>query len=349
MNTSALRAGADIASLVAPVETAAVARVIDGYKNYQALRAGYRSGLFDWLQQQSEGVERSAIAESLNLRGAHLGAFLQSLQDLGLLEREGTRYRLATGMERVLCADSLWCQADTLADLEKANNGWADLQRFMAQDWTQKGDSTAAPERAPFLGEVRRLIDCLGQRKDSSRTLMNAQSLVCFDGSGGLLGAALGQRFPHLDITIVVPEGQLADTAVRLRELGFLNTKKRSIVTGTLLEMPAAMPAFDYAIVFHGLYPVRKSTDTALAELSALLEPGAETCLAHWFCLEACETAPGGLRDLDKAVLTDSHPLCGIERFGQRLQQAGLDFTERLDASGEYGNTKLHFARKPAA
>ncbi|MGB3393472.1 MAG: hypothetical protein WA956_05970 [Stenotrophomonas sp.] len=338
----------DIAMLTPPPASAAVTRVIDGYKNFQVLRAGYRSGLFDWLQQQPDGAERAAIAEALDLRGAHLGAFLQSLQDLGLLQREGMRYSLAADMTAMLCTDGTWCRATALADLEDAGNGWSDLQRFLRQDWAQPVLPVTAPEQAPFLGEVRRLLDALADREASRQALARARTLLCFDGSGGLLGAALGQRFPHLDISVVVPQQQFANAAVRLRELAFLEGRRHVIHAGTPLEPPLDEPC-DYAIVFHALYPVRKSTDAALAQLADRLAPGGEACLAHWFCLEACETAPGGLRDLDKAVLTDSHPLCGIERFGQRLQQAGLDFAGRQDATGEYGNTKLHFASKPAA
>ncbi|QNN46277.1 hypothetical protein H9L17_14060 [Thermomonas brevis] len=338
----------DIAALTPPPAAAAITGVIDGYKHYQALRAGYRSGLFDWLQAQPDGVERSAIAEALDLRGAHLGAFLQSLQDLGLLEREGARYRLAADAAPVLCTDSAWCRAGALADLEDAGNGWSDLQRFLRQDWTQSALAVTPPAHAPFLGEVRRLLDALAGRDASRQALARARTLLCFDGSGGLLAAAIGQRFPQLEITVVVPPAQFANAAVRLRDLAFLEGRPHALHAGTPLEPPMGEPC-DYAIVFHALYPVRKSTDAALAQVAERLASGGEVCLAHWFCLEACETAPGGLRDLDKAVLTDSHPLCGIERFGQRLEQAGLTFADRQDASGEYGNTKLHFARKPAA
>lgn len=338
----------DIATLTPPAASVAITRVINGYKDYQALLAGYRSGLFDWLHAHPEGAERSAIADALDLRGAHLGAFLQALQDQGLLEREGSRYRLAAGTAPVLCTDSAWCRAGALAELEDTNNGWSDLRRFLREDWVQPALPVTTPAQAPFLGEVRRLLDMLASREESRQALTQARTLLCFDGSGGLLGAAIGQRFPRLNITVVVPQAQFTNTAVRLRELAFLEGRPHTIHAGTPLEPPAGEP-FDYVIVFHALYPVRKSTDAALAQLAAHLAPGGEACLAHWFCLETCETAPGGLRDLDKAVLTDSHPLCGIERFGQRLEQAGLAFTDRHDASGEYGNTKLHFARKPAA
>lgn len=336
----------DIAMLSPPPASAAITRIIDGYKGYQALRTGYRSGLFDWLQAQPGGAERSAIAEALDLRGAHLGALLQALQDHGLLEREGSRYWLAADAIPVLCTDSAWCRAGVLADLEDAGNGWNDLHAFMRNDWTQPALPATAPEQAPFLGEVRQLVDALARHERSRATMAHARTLLCFDGSGGLLAAALGQRYPKLEITVVVPQPQFTNAATRLRAQGFLAGNAHALHTGTPLQPPAGEPC-DYAIVFHALYPVRKQTDDALAQVAARLAPGAELCLAHWFCLEACDTAPGGLRELDKAVLTDSHPLCGIERFGQRLEQAGLTAVERADTHGDYGTTKLHFACKP--
>ena len=325
-------------------QMATIAHIIDGYKGFQVLQAGYRSGLFDWLDQHGP-AQRPAIAEALGLRGAHLGAFLQALQDLGLIEREGTAYRLSADMGRVLCADGPWDWGGALDELSAPRSGWADLGHFMGQDWVQAPLQPTTLARAPLLGESRRLLDDLSS--ESARyDLAKARSLVCFDGSHGLLGAAIRRQFPGIEVTIVVPPQAMARAEALLRELGA--DSHCHIVAGTPLEPLAARP-FGYAILFHSLYPVRKSIDEALAQICASLAPGGVACLAHWFCLEACETAPGGLRDLDKAILTDSHPLCGVERFCQRLEQAGLDSTERHDLPGEYGNTKLHFARKPGA
>jgi hypothetical protein len=331
-----------IASPTPSPQTATIAQIIDGYKGFQALQAGYRSGLFDWLDQHGP-AQRPAIAEALGLRGAHLGAFLQALQDLGLLEREGMAYRLSPDMDRVLCADSSWDLGGALDELSAPGGGWSDLGRFMSQDWVQAPPQPTTLARAPLLAESQSLLDYLSN-ENARYDLAKARSLVCFDGSHGLLGAAIRRRFPRIEITIVVPPQAMARAEALLRELGA--DAHRHIVAGTPLEPPAAQ-SFDYAILFHSLYPVRKSTDAALAQICASLTPGGVVCLAHWFCLEACETTPGGLRDLDKAILTDSHPLCGVERFCQRMEQAGLDAAERHDLPGEYGNTKLHFARKP--
>lgn len=338
----------DITSLTPPPASAAITQIINGFKHYQVLRAGFRSGLFDWMQTQPEGAERATIAEALHLRGAHLGAFLQALQDLGLVERDGTRYRLAPDAATVLCASSPWCSASALITLEAKDNGWSDLQRFLRTDWEQSAFAVTPPEQAPFLGEVRNLLAALDTRESSCRALAQARSLRCFDGSGGLLSAAIAQRYPHLALSIVVPQEQFASSAIRLRQLKTLDDPRHILHAGNPLQVPDAAPC-DYVILFHALYPIRKSIDDALLQLTAQLNTDSEVCLAHWFCLEACETAPGGIRDLDKAVLTDSHPLCGIERFGQRLQQVGLRFSDRQDASGDYGNTKLHFAKKSAA
>ncbi len=330
-----------LASAVPPPETAAVARVIDGYKHFQVLRAGFRSGVFDWLRDHGP-AERAAIAEATGLRGAHLGAFLQSLQDLGLLERDGLAYRLPAALADVLCANGDWYQGGVLDDLLDPACGWSDLHRFMGPDWRQAPTRFSTLARAPFLGEARRLAE----RLETSQALSQARTMLCFDGSNGLLAAALGQRFAHIDITVAVAPEAVADTTAALRAL--LPTAAARVVAGTPLTPPEGQ-RFDHVVVFHSQYPVRRSTDAALEQLASALNPGAGLCLAHWFCLEACETAPGGLRDLDKAVLTDSHPLCGIERFNQRLQQAGLAGAERHDLPGELGNTKLHFAYKSAA
>lgn len=335
----------DLAALEAPPAVAAVRRIGDGFKNFQALRAGFASGLFDWLERNGP-AEKSAVAATLELRGAHLGAFLQTLEDLGLLAREGGAYRLAPGMAEVLCAGSPWRQAEVLDDWLARSSGWSDLARFLSPEWTPAPAQPLSIERHPFLGEARRLAAHLAARFAQSGRRA-PRSLLCFDGGDGLLAAALCQRFPEANVTLVVAPDALPRAQATIAACGL--AERCRIVPGTPLDPPPREECrgVDCAVLFHSLYPVRKNTADALAAVAACLTRGGELCAAHWFCLEACETAPGGLRDLDKAVLTDSHPLCHVEQFCQRLEDAGLVDAERADQPGEYGNTKLHFARRP--
>ena len=83
----------ELASLTAPPALATVRGIVNGFKEFQVLLAGYGSGLFDWLAEHGP-AEKAAIGTALNLRGAHLSAFLQTLEDLGLLAREGAAYAL---------------------------------------------------------------------------------------------------------------------------------------------------------------------------------------------------------------------------------------------------------------
>lgn len=335
----------DLAALEAPPAVAAVRRIGDGFKNFQALRAGFASGLFDWLERNGP-AEKSAVAAALELRGAHLGAFLQTLEDLGLLAREGGAYRLAPGMAEVLCAGGPWRQAEVLDDWLARSSGWSDLARFLSPEWTPAPAQPLSIERHPFLGEARRLAAHLAARfaQPGRRA---PRSLLCFDGGDGLLAAALCQRFPEANVMLVVAPDALPRAQATIAACGL--AERCRVVPGTPLDPPPREECrgVDCAVLFHSLYPVRKNTADALAAVAACLTRGGELCAAHWFCLEACETAPGGLRDLDKAVLTDSHPLCHVEQFCQRLEDAGLVDAERADLVGEYGNTKLHFARRP--
>lgn len=331
----------DLNTLEAPPAVAVVRRIADGFKAFQILRAGYGSGLFDWLERNGP-AEKSAIAAALSLRGAHLGAFLQALEDLSLLARQDGRYILAPGARDALHSASLWYQAPALEELPSPSCSWSNLQDFLSEDWTPAAQS--APQTLtlyPLLGEARRLAAYITEQRD----MRNVHTLLCFDGSDGLLAAALCQRLPDVHATIVALPDALQRTQQTIAACAL--SERCSILPGMPLDPPIA-DTFDYVVIFHSLYPVRKSVAGALATVATLVVPGGELCCAHWFCLEACETAPGGLRDLDKAVLTDSHPLCGIERFCQRLEEAGLIDAERDDLAGEFGNTKLHFARRPS-
>lgn len=326
-------------SLDVPPEIATIRRIIDGFKNFQVLRAACDSGLCDWLQHNGP-ADKAAIGAGVRLRGAHLGAFLQSLEDLGVVTRADGRYALAPGMSRLLCADARQCQAGLLAALPTPPSRWADLRGFLSETWTSTDSGRSWPLALhPYLGESRGLAACLTARWNDAPP----RRLLCFDGADGLAAAAICQHRPRIEVTVVVPPDALGRTRALIDACGL--SGQCQPVSGTLLEFEAGCQ-YDCVVLFHSLYPHRKSTADALARTASHVRSGGEFCSAHWFCLESCETAPGGLRDLDKAVLTDSHPLCHIERFGQRIQEAGLKQVERHDMAGEYGNTKLHFARR---
>lgn len=337
----------DLDALEAPPAVSAVRRIGDGFKAFQALRAACGAGLFDWLRRNGP-AQKAAIGAALDLRGAHLGAFLQTLEDLGLLARQEGAYALAPGMEAALCTASPWCQAQAMHALTLPGNGWSDLQLFLSEGWKPAARATTPQPLAthPFLEEARRLASFLAARPAWGGDPAAARTLLCFDGGDGLLAAALCQRYPGLRATVVVaPEAQrhAEETIVACGA-----SERCRVATGTPLDAPVG-DTFDHVVLFHSLYPVRRVTTDALRAASGWLAPGGELCCAHWFCLEACETAPGGLRDLDKAVLTDSHPMCHVERYCERLEGIGLIDAERHDLAGIHGNTKLHFACRPDA
>lgn len=329
-------------TLEAPPALAAVRRIVDGYKNFQVLRAGFACGLFDWLGDNGP-ADKATISSALKLRGAHLGGYLQALEDLGLLARHNGAYSLAPGLADILHATGDWNQAEALDRLLAPTSGWADLAAFLSEGWAPGTPAGPLPLALhPHLDEARRLSARLAARWAHGADGHAAQALLCFDGGDGLLAASLCQRLPDAHVTVVV----LPDAEARVREvISDCGVSARChVAPGTPLDPP--LGKFDHAVIFHSLYAVRKFIDTALAAATARLAPGGELCNAHWFCLEACETAPGGLRDLDKAVLTDSHPLCHVETFHERMEKAGLIFEGRDDLAGEYGNLKLHFARR---
>lgn len=334
----------DLTQLEAPPAIAAIRRICDGFKAFQVLRAGYDSGLFDWLEQNGP-AERAVIADALKLRGAHLSGFLQALEDLGLVVKEKTFYSLAPDMIEVLSGASPWRQADEVKSLLDPSCGWSDLRGFISEGWKPEARQTPLPLKLhPFLGEARRLsaylVSRAGQRSSGS------VRMLCYDGGDGLFTAAFCQYSPKTRATIVVAPDALGRAEEIIAACGLAGRCR--VLPGTPLDQLANTPlaSFDRVVLFHSLYSVRKSSADALAKAASYLAPGGELCCAHWFCLEACETAPGGLRDLDKAVITDSHPLCHIEEFCQRLEAAGLSNAERDDLASELGNTKLHFASR---
>lgn len=332
----------DLNAIEPPSSVAVIHRIADGFKAFQVLRAGYGIGLFDWLGRHGP-AEKSVIAASLKLRGAHLGGFLQALEDVGLLERENGSYALAQDMSDVLCSTSPWCQAEAFNYLYDSSCGWSDLEKFMLEGWTPRDMPKQLPLALhPFLDEVRHLVAYLAAHRDFA----HVRNLLCFDGGNGLLAVALCQRFTGVRVTVVVMPEFLAYTEEMIAANGL--TGRCRVLPGTPLD-PPTLELFEYAILFHSLYPMRKFIANALATMASRLLPKGELCCAHWFCLEACETAPGGLRELDKGMSTNHHQLCHVEKFGQRLDEAGLTDVVCDDLIGQHGATKLHFSHRPTS
>lgn len=332
-----------VSSLEAPPAVAAVRRINDGFKAFQVLRAAYRSGLFDWLDRNGP-AERAAIAAALGLRGAHLAGFLQSLEDLGLVTRQGTQYALAKGMDEVLVAASPWCQAPAIEAMLEPRSAWPDLCRFLSEDWQPApACGPASPRLHPFLDEARLLAVGLAARENERCSGPMPRQLLCFDGSGGLAATAICLAQPALSVSVVVAPDAVQRATDLLDDFGL--SSRCLVYAGSPLQVPV-QASYDRVVLFHALYGARKSMGAAFTSIAGRLAAEGELCSAHWFCLEACETAPGGLRDLDRAVLTDSHPLCHVESFGDRFVAAGLHYDGGEDIEGPYGHLKLHFASR---
>lgn len=332
--------------LHAPSAVASVQQIMGGFKAFQVLRAAFASSLFDWLAANGP-VERSAISSAVKLRGAHLAGFLQALEDLGCVIRTDGKYALADTMTEALLRDSPWYQGEVLHALGGPENSWVNFAHFMSEERpVQPAVLPAGIEQNPFLDEAREFACWLSQREASQADSHPVQRVLCFDGTGSLVSAMLCRLFPQWQVSCVLPATAAAGAARLLHDQGL--TERCHIETGSPLEFSRA-GRYDKAVLFHALYPVRKEVVRSLENVAGQLVPGGELYAAHWFCLEACETAPGGMQDLERAVLIDHHPMCHIETFGQRFTDAGLTYVGREDLAGAHGPLKLHYAvRGPA-
>ncbi len=320
--------------------------IFDGYKVSSVLQAGFSSHLFDWLAKNGP-ADKSEISTALKLRGAHLGAFLQALEDLGCVKSTAAGYVLEPDAYDALVSDSPWCQEPVLEQLLESNSRWSRLADFMTEEAHELPRSPQSLwyggsfRQHPMFEEVCQTLACLLLEPGIGAI----RSVVCFDGCDGLASAMIKRRLPDVEVTAVVAENALQSARNIVEQLGVEQDVR--ILTGSPLDSPQSASSYDQAVLCHSLYPVRKTTAAALASVARWIAPGGGFFAAHWFCLEACATSPGGLHDLDKAIITDSHPLCHVEHFCERLEQAGLGDCRKEDMVGPYGMTKLHFAKKP--
>lgn len=318
--------------------------LLNGYKQFQLLKAGYDTKIFDWLAKHGP-ASKADIAASLELRGAHLSAFLQALCELDCLTIKDDLYAVNANMGSVLLTESAWCQADSVDQLQVSQNRWTQLSDFMMETQHKNPGPvySVSADVSLYLHPMRDEAKQIANRILQTENITAWRNLLCFDGCNGLVAIFICEKLPHLKATIVVPEAMLASTKKFLSDSSAQD--RCQLVVGSPLSLEV-VERYDMVLACHSLYPDRKHLNDALENMLKGLNEGGTFLAAHWFCLEACDPSPYGLLEMDKAILTDSHPLCGVERFPQRLIDLGLVATNREDLTSPYGITKLHYGRE---
>lgn len=328
-----------------PAGIPALESLIDGHKAFQILRSALSLGLFERLDAHGP-LLRPEIAQALELRGAHLSAWLQALCDIDCLRQDAdNRYALDPQARPLLLRDSPWYVGEYLDALAQPDGRWARLDDFM-RETRHESLAPLTTRRVPALQHPLRddawaLADwlaahCRGRQIDH---------LMCCDASNGLLGARLILTLPARQALIRVPEAAISQTRANLAWFG---------VADRCRVEPDGPPAgagigasWDMAILFHSQYTRRRTLNDDLSALAERMAPGGLVCSAHWFCAPACAPAEGGLGQMDQAILTDSHPLCHVEKFCERMEAAGLAQARQDTLQGSYGPTLLHYAVRP--
>lgn len=328
-----------------PAAIPAFQSLIEGHKAFQILRSALSLGLFEHLDAHGP-QPRPEIAQALGLRGAHLSAWLQALCDIDCLQSTpDNQYALNPQARSLLLRDSPWYIGEYLDGLVQPHGRWARLDDFMHEArheplvplTTQRIPALQHPLRA----DAWALADWLAAHRAGGPI----DHLLCCDASQGLLAARLILTLQAKDALVRVPEAALACTRDNLAWFGVAD-RCRVDVDGPLPSAGADTP-WDMAVLFHSQYPRRRALNEDLAALAGQMAPGGLVCSAHWFCAPACAPAEGGLGQMDQAILTDSHPLCHVEKFCERLEEAGLIQAHQETLQGRYGPTLLHCAVRP--
>lgn len=327
-----------------PKSLSSFEKLTDDFKNFQVLAAGFKTHVFDYLTRHHSAT-KSQIGDDLGLRGAHLGAFLQALTDIGCLDLRGEQYQLADRMRPLLASGTFWNQQPALEQLLHAQSRWLNLAEFMSE---KNHADTRSPDSI-FYGQsfiyhpMFREARLIALKISSKVNPLNIQSILCFDGCDFLLSACLKTLYPSARLTTVVTDSALPVTENVAQQ--FSADKKTELFTGTPLSLSLEQ-RYDLLVLGHALYSVRKNIADSLKHVAGFIAPQGTLMSFHWFCRENCEPSPGGVEELDKAIITDSHPLCHVRQFSERLTLAGLTDTFEKDFNGAYGTTRFHIARK---
>ncbi len=328
-------------------EALQIDHILEGYKAYRIFEAALGLGLFDWLEKQGN-ADREQISRKLKINGMFIKAYLQSLVDLDLLSLEGDRYRNTPAASKLLVSKSDGFQGDFLAWPASEASGWKDLKATItASDpsggTTNRADSSLvlnALLQRSLRGEMHELTEVI-----SAWDGFGKAGLMLDIGSHGLCAVALCQRSATLK-------------GVILDDHSFVKADKRMIISLGLkdrirLEKPEALDTglgetFDVICLSHVLYQHRDDIPCYLYGLAENLRPGGLLVSHHWFCSPGC-TTPRGIPELEKCLDSGGHPLCHVEKFPERMEQAGLQFLRSVEVPGPYGTSMLHLAVKSTA
>ena len=307
-------------------------RLASGFMAAKHLFAANELGLFEALADAPATLDALAARTGLTRRAARISA--DAMVALGLLEREGERYRNGPVADHYLTGRSP-------ADLRPLLRFW-DTISYPAWEALAQALASGPPREVFDLDDDEQAIvsagieailagpaDALGQVVDFSVH----QRLLDIGGGTGSWSIATARRYPHLHATIFELPVVAELTRARIAEAGLAD--RLSVVAGDALadDLPAGHDVFLLANLIHYWSP--ETNTELLRRVRAVAPPGGRLLLAD-FWTDPTHTEPlqAALMAGEFAVHMRDGDVYSVEEVREWLSRTGWRYAEHVPLAG---------------
>jgi hypothetical protein len=324
---------------------AGIIRLCNAFCDAKALLTAVELDLFTVLHPGP--ATEDELRRRLNLHGRGLRDFLHLLAALGLLEKEGERYRNAEGTDRYLVRDT---PGYVGGFLHRANNNlypaWGLLTEALRTGKPQAvGDFEQVVQNPQVLGQFIRMMDALTQ-------VLGPQLVEAFDWSGHRTLTDVGGCRGNMAAQIVAANPGLTGNVFDLPQMAPFFTEHMANLGlsdrvqfhgGNFFHDP--IPAADLVVVGHVLHDFDRDQRKFLVHKACeAVEPGGALVVYDRMLDEEPNHVENLVISLDMLLVSDGGSEYPASEIREHAAEAGFtSFTERL--LGDYDT--LVVCRKP--
>jgi SAM-dependent methyltransferase len=336
----------DIEDIKIGEEISAIDTIVDGYKNYQVVRAALELGLFEWLDVHGS-ASREEIGNALSVNGMFTRSFFQALVDLGFLSGNDDRFDNTKTATRLLVQKSPAYQGNWILNTADENGPWNVLKDTII--------ATALKNPGFSEGPTPRLLKAMGERSLRGEVqgvtkviaawegFGSAKKLLDIGGGHGLYAIAACQQNPDLRARVFDKPLVVDLTREFIRSYGMED--RITVVSGDIMHNDPGS-GYDIVIISHLLYKFRTALPMIFGKVASSLKPKGIFVSNHWFCGPVCGSGFSGIRELDRSFHSYGHPLCHPEEFANGMFTKGLVITKKITVPGDFGISYVHVAEK---
>lgn len=318
--------------------------LVNGYRNAQIVFTANRLGVFAALAPRPLDTEELAAAIEAHPRGARILA--DALVSLGLLAKEGGRYRNAPAAEEVLLPEAPGSRCAQLLHGAKLYERWAGLYDAV-RTGAPVGDERVDPRLVGDAATFARAMADVGRSSAGPTVdaldLDGAATVLDVGGGPGLYAIELARRWPRVTTTVL----DTAETLVVARE----NVRRAGLEDRVLLRPGDAFTdelGGPYDLIFTSNFVhifAAEANRELVARCAAALAPGGRLAIKDFF-LDPDRTSPAGgaLFAVNMLVSTEGGDCYTTAEMEEWLTAAGLTTESLTDLTPQ---SRLLVARKP--